>query len=137
MPLAAERAGVLEDHRAVAVVVLVEGDTLMRVAQKLRPGAFALLDGRAPQVLAVHFEQIEGAEHGGGVVPVSTDHIEYSEAGVVAYDGLAVDQAGAHGQQDHRRDDLREAVRKVGALSREQPHPAVGALGQGCGNRRA
>jgi len=35
-----------------------------------------------------------------------------------------------HGQQRHRRDDLREAARKVGALSREQPHPAVRALGQ-------
>ena len=59
--LAAERAGVLEDYSAVAGVVLVEGDTFMRMAQKLRQRVFALLDRCTPQVRAVQFEQVEGA----------------------------------------------------------------------------
>jgi hypothetical protein len=127
--LAAERAGVLEDCRAVASMVLVERDTFMGVTQKLRQYSLALLDRHVPQVLAVHFEQVESAEHGGGVVPVPTDQVEDREPILVADDGLTVDQARAHWQHRHRRDDLREAVRKVGALSREQPHPTVGALG--------
>jgi len=107
---------VLEDDRAVGVVMLVVGDTRMGVSQELGQRALALFDRRAPQVLAVHFEQIEGAEHGGGVVPVSTDHIEYSEAAVVAYDGLAVDQAGAHRQHCQGGDDLWESVREIIAI---------------------
>ena len=87
MPLAAERAGVLEDHRAVAVVVLVERDPFMGLAQQLCQDALALLDGRAPRFLAVNFEQIEGAEHGYGIVPVSADQLEDGEATLVADDG--------------------------------------------------
>jgi hypothetical protein len=53
--------------------MLVVGDARMGVSQELGQRALALFDRRAPQVLAVHFEQIEGAEHGGGIVPVCTD----------------------------------------------------------------
>jgi hypothetical protein len=69
------------------------------VAQKLRQGTFALLDRHAPQVLAVQFEQVESAEHGGGVVPVPTDQVEDREPILVADDGLTVEQARAQGQR--------------------------------------
>jgi hypothetical protein len=65
--LAAEHAGVLVDDRAVGIVMLIVGDACMRVAQELGQLAFALLDRHVPQVLAVEFEQVESAEHGGGV----------------------------------------------------------------------
>jgi hypothetical protein len=101
------------------------------VAQELGQRALALLNRRAAQVLVVYFEQVESAEDGRGVVPVNR------EAVLVADDGLTVEQAGPHRQHRHRRDNLRKAVRKVGALSREQPHPAVGTVGQDAENRRA
>ncbi len=51
--LASERAGVLEDNRAVAAVVLLERDPVVWVSQELRqPGLTLLLDRRAAQVLA-------------------------------------------------------------------------------------
>jgi hypothetical protein len=88
-----------------------------------------LFDGYAPQVLAVHFEQVEGAEHGGGIVPVFAEEIEHCEAVRIAHDRLTVDQAGLHRQQGHRRDDLRKAACEVVALAREQPHAAINPLG--------
>jgi hypothetical protein len=54
-----------------ARVVLVEGDALMGMTEKFRQDALALLDRRAPQVLAVEFEEVERAEHGGGIMTVS------------------------------------------------------------------
>ncbi len=61
------------------------------------PGSFARRPLRssigAPQVLAIELDQIERAEHGGGIVPVSADQIEDGEAVLVADDGLTVDQA--------------------------------------------
>ena len=55
--LTAERAGMPEDDRAVVGVVLIEGDAFMGVTGKLRQDALALFDRRAPQVLAVEFEE--------------------------------------------------------------------------------
>jgi hypothetical protein len=85
--LGAECAGVLEDDRSLARVVLVEGDGLGAVTQKLRQDALALLDRRAPQVLAIQFEQVESAEHCGGVTPVSADQVENGETPLVELDG--------------------------------------------------
>ena len=48
---------------------------------------------RASQVLAVQFEQVEGAEHGGSVMLVAADQVEHGEAVFVTDDSLAVDQA--------------------------------------------
>jgi hypothetical protein len=44
---------VLEEHRAVAEVMLVEGDALLGAVQKRRQEIFALLDGCASQVVAI------------------------------------------------------------------------------------
>ena len=65
---AAESAGVLEDGRAVAVEMLVEGDTVAGVAEQIGEHGLAALDRLPAKVLAVEFDQIEGAEHGGMVV---------------------------------------------------------------------
>ena len=88
-----------------------------------------MLDGRASQVLAVEFEEVERAEYGGGIVTVSAEEVEHGEAVPVADDGLTVDQARAHRQQGHRRDDLRKTAREVVTPAREQPHAAVNAPG--------
>ena len=42
----------------VACVVLVEGDALVGMTEKLRQDALALFDRRAPQVLAIEFEEV-------------------------------------------------------------------------------
>src|SRR6185503_708501 len=69
--LTAERAGVLVEDRAVAVVVLVEDDARMRAAQQISQEGLAVFNRCPAQIPAVEFEQIEGAEHGGAVMPVS------------------------------------------------------------------
>jgi hypothetical protein len=43
---------VLVNDRPVACVVFVEGDALMGMTEKLRQDVLALLDWRAPEVLA-------------------------------------------------------------------------------------
>jgi hypothetical protein len=83
---------VLEENCPVARVVLVEGNALVWMTEKLCQELLALFERRAPQVLAIEFEQVERAEHGGGVVTVPADQVENGEAGFVADDGLAVDQ---------------------------------------------
>jgi len=47
------------------------------VTEKLRQDVLALFDRRAPQVLAVEFEEVERAEH--GVVTVPADQVENGE----------------------------------------------------------
>ena len=59
----------------------------------------------------------------------SSGQLEDGKATFVADDGLPVDQAGAHREHGHGRDDLREAVGEVGALPGEELHAAVGAPG--------
>jgi hypothetical protein len=68
------------------------------VTEKLRQDVLALFDRRAPQVLAVEFEEVERAEHGGGIMTVPADQVENGKSAFVADDGLAVDQAGTHWQ---------------------------------------
>jgi hypothetical protein len=80
-----------------ADVVGVERDAGMRSAQQNKSG-LTNLDRQLAQVLAVEFEQVEGAQHGVGVVAPRPDHLEHRESGLVADDRLAVDQAGAHRQ---------------------------------------
>jgi hypothetical protein len=62
-------------------------------------------------------------------LPVSADQVEDRESILVADDSLAVEQAGAHRQHGHCRDDLRKAVREVFALPGQQLDTAVGAPG--------
>ena len=74
-------------------VVLIEGDALVGMTEKLRQDVLALFDRPAPQVLAIEFEEVECTEHGSGIVTVSADQVENGKAAFVTDDGLAVDQA--------------------------------------------
>ena len=82
-----------EDDLAVAVEVLVEGDTVAGVAEKGRQRVLSILKPRPAKVFAVEFDQIEGAEHGGVVAKPITESVEYREAAFVDHDGLAVHDA--------------------------------------------
>jgi hypothetical protein len=84
MPSQPRGAGVLEDDRSVARAVLVEGDALMGMTEKFRQDALALLDRRAPQVLAVEFEEVERAEHGGGIMTLLRADDDHRSVGLPA-----------------------------------------------------
>ena len=91
--LAAERAGVLEDDRAVALEMLIERDAVAGVSEQIGERGLAALDRLPPEVLAVEFDQIESAEHGGVVVLPIADQIEDREPVRIDDDGLAVERA--------------------------------------------
>jgi hypothetical protein len=114
--LAAKRASLAIDDCAIRSEVLVEHDARMFAAQQRLQGQFACFNWRAPQILAVEFEQVERAEHGGGVMAVPADQVENGKSAFVADDGFAVDQTLAHRQHCQGGDDLREAVREVIAI---------------------
>ena len=97
----------------------------MGAAQNLRKGAFAFLDGSAPQVIAIKPDQIEGAKQGGVVVVPVAQEVEHREAALVDHDDLSVDEARPHRQVRNRFDDLRKAVGEVVAVPREQPDAAA------------
>jgi hypothetical protein len=88
-PLTAERASVLEDHRALAAVVLAEGDALVGPAEELCQKALSLLDRGAPQVVAVQLDQVEGAKYRGMVVPMVAQQLErrFSSAAICRAEG--------------------------------------------------
>ena len=52
---------------AVAVEMLIEGNTVAGVSEKIGEYGLAALERRPPEVLAVERDQIEGAKHGGMV----------------------------------------------------------------------
>jgi hypothetical protein len=56
---AGHHSGVLKEHRAVAEVMLVEGDALLGAVQKLRQEIFAFLDGCTSQVVAIKLDKID------------------------------------------------------------------------------
>jgi hypothetical protein len=55
------------------------------------------------QILTISLQQIEGAQQGGQARGPRPDQVEHGETGLVADDGLAVDQARAHRQHRDRR----------------------------------
>jgi hypothetical protein len=64
-PLAAERAGVLEDDRPVGLEMLIERDPVASVSEQIGEHGLAALDRLPPKVLAVEFDQIESARRAG------------------------------------------------------------------------
>ena len=110
--------------------VLVERDAVVRQPQQPGEPALAVLDRLAPDVLAVHLEQVERTEDRAGVGPVAADEVEHGQAVVVADDGLAVDDARADGQRLDRLGDEREAVREVVPVAREKPDAAPAPVRQ-------
>ena len=123
--LAAKDAGVREDDSAVGVKVFVEGDPVLHAAEEVGQRMLTILQPRPSEVLAVEFDQIESAEHGGVVTKPITEIVEHREAAFVDRDGLAVHNARPHRQASDRIDDLREARREIVAAAGKQPH-AVG-----------
>ena len=109
--------------------MLVEGDALVGMTEKFRQDALALPDRRAPQVLAIEFEQVEREQHGGGIVTVPADQVENGEPLSLQTTASPSIQARAHRQHSQCRDDLREAACEVIALPGEQPHAPVSAPG--------
>jgi hypothetical protein len=108
-PLAAERADVLKHDRALATVVLVENDAVVRSCGSRNSVASAALRcstgvrRRSSPCNSIRSK----AQHRRRVVPVAADQVEDGEPIVVAHRGLAIDQAGAHPQQtDRGRDGL-------------------------------
>ena len=71
----------------------------------------------SPQIVAVQPDEVEGVEEHALVSAVVTDEIERSNAVVIAGDRLAVDQAEAHPQCRHRRDDVREARQELSGIT--------------------
>jgi len=110
-----------EDDFTVAVEMLVEGDAVIRAAKEAGQRALAVLKPFTAEVLAVEFDQIEGAEHGGVVAKPITESVEYREAAFVDHDRLTVHDARSHRQARDRVDDLREARWEVIPLAGEQP----------------
>jgi hypothetical protein len=64
--------------------MLVEGDALVGMIEKLRQDALALLDRRAPEVFAVEFEEVERAEHGGGIMTLLRADDDHRSVGLPA-----------------------------------------------------
>jgi hypothetical protein len=55
-----------DDGRAVAVEMMVEGDTVVHAAEQIGQQTLTVLKPSTAEVLAVEFDEIEGAQHGGG-----------------------------------------------------------------------
>ena len=128
--LATERAGVLENGRAVALVMLIEGDPVAGVSEQIGEHGLAVLDRLPPEVLAVEFGQVESAEHGGVIVMPIADQIEDREPVRVDDDGLAVERARPHRQARERSGNLRIPGGKICAVACEQPHAPALAPGE-------
>ena len=112
----------LEDDGAVAVIVLVEGDAVALSVQHIGQCMLALLDRRSAQILAVQFDQIEGAEHGGMVVMPGAEQIKGREAVGIDDNRLAVDKAGLHRQAFDGFDDAGKTISEVVAVAGIEPH---------------
>src|SRR5205823_644274 len=77
-------AGVVEHDVAVLVLeVLVELQADLGRAQQRRELALAALERRAPQVLAVELEQVEGEEEHGTVLATVTQPVEHRHADIL------------------------------------------------------
>jgi hypothetical protein len=87
-------AGVPEDDFPVAVEMLVEGDAIIRAAEEIGQRVLTILKARPSDILAVEFDEIEGAQYSGVVVKPMAESFEYREAGFVDHDCLAVDDTG-------------------------------------------
>ena len=78
-------------------------------------------------IALIELDQIKGAEHGRMVMAPGAQQIEGGEAALVDHDGLAIDEAGAHGQALYRRDDAGKAPGEIGAVAGIEPHPIANA----------
>ena len=115
-------AGVPEDDFPVAVEMLVKGDAIIRAAEEIGQRVLTILKACPSDILAIEFDEIEGAQYSGVVVKPMAESFEYREAGFVDHDCLAVDDTGTDRQARDRIDDLRKARREIVAVASEEPH---------------
>ena len=78
---------------------------------------------QAALILAVEFEQIEGAEDYTGRVSLAADQVEYGKPLLVAGDGFAVDYAGTRWQDSDRGSSQRESASEIVTLAGEEADP--------------
>jgi hypothetical protein len=88
----------------------------MREPKQAGEPALAVLDRFAPEVFAVHLEEVERAEYRGRIAPVRADELEHGQAAVAADYGLAVEDARADGQRLNRFRDERKRSAKLWPL---------------------
>ena len=62
--LTAKRAGMLKDCRAVSREMLVKGDAVAGVTDKLSETALAVFEGLLAKIETIELDQVESAEHG-------------------------------------------------------------------------
>ena len=115
---------------AFAAEMLVDCNAVGREPQQPSHSPLTVLDRFAPDVFAVHFEQIEGTVNRPRVGAVAADEIERREPAVVADDGLAIDDAGSNGQRFDRFSGEREAVGEIAAVPRHEPDAPALAVRQ-------
>jgi hypothetical protein len=120
--LAAERASVLEDDRAVALKMFIEGDTRMGFAHQAGERALARLDRKLAQIVAVQLQKVERAMDGGCIGPLPPDQVEDGKPVFVAHDHLAINQAGARLQARHSRDNKGKSASEIVAVASNEPH---------------
>ena len=82
-----------EDDLAVAVEMLVEGDTIVDAANEIAQRLFTILERHPTEVFAVEFDQIEGTEHCCVVMVAITEEFENREPLPIDDNGLAINDA--------------------------------------------
>jgi hypothetical protein len=81
--------------------------------------------GLPPDVLAVHLQQIEGAEHCARVGAMTTDEVEHRKPTVIADDGFTIDDARAHRECCDGFGGEREAIDEIVAIPAHQADGAA------------
>ena len=100
-----------KDGRTVAFDMLVEPDAGARLGQDGCERGLTDLERVTAQIVAVHFDEVEGVEEDAFVSALVTDEMERGHAVVIAGNSFAIDDAGARAQAGQCLDDQREAAR--------------------------
>jgi hypothetical protein len=109
---------VLEDRSAVGLEMVIEHHAGALVLQQARKRSLALLQRLAAQVLAVRFDQVEGAQDGSTIVLLA-DQVKHRQPRRADHDGLAVDQTRPHREVVDGVGDPGEARREVVTVAGE------------------
>jgi hypothetical protein len=78
--LTAESAGMLKDGHAVPRKILVEGNSVADVSEKISKRGLALLERLLAKIIAVELDQVEGAENRHMIAMPIAQEIERGEA---------------------------------------------------------
>jgi hypothetical protein len=98
----------------------VEHQAGERLAHELRQHRLAPVKRLASEVLAVEFDQVEGAQRHLAIAPAAAQQLERCQPVGLEGDGLAVDQARADQERFDRFADEREAIGPVMPVAGQQ-----------------